>query len=308
MTEYYEYRGVQYANGELPKQFQAPLEGNNLALPNDPAVLRADAAESWNRARAEVLAKTGIVLTVRGWNRSLADQEKFFFQRYKAGKASPFGDYRVYKGVRYGRTNGAAAAIPGTSNHGWGLAVDVVDFGGVGQWNHPYRVAAIGILKKHGWTDDEGRGKIQEPWHLVYNPAKDRMKGKPPRTYHRRYATQPLAVREVPGGKLVRTLAPGAKLSVVDKSGKKVGANWYVQTTSNNWVLSKSTAKTRPFHKRVVTRATHVYDRPGRGEGRLLSEGATFTVWDGASVKKGETWWVQTTSGNWVRSASTDKI
>jgi hypothetical protein len=177
MTEYYEYRGVQYANGELPKQFQAPLDGNNLALPNDPAVLRADAAESWNRARAEVLAKTGIVLTVRGWNRSLADQEKFFFQRYKAGKASPFGDYRVYKGVRYGRTNGAAAAIPGTSNHGWGLAVDVVDFGGVGQWNHPRRVAAIGILKKHGWTDDEGRGKIQEPWHLVYNPAKDQRKG-----------------------------------------------------------------------------------------------------------------------------------
>lgn len=181
MAETMTFRDVTYTNGKLPAHLLGLLDGNNLALPSDPARLRLDAAESWNRARAEVLDKTGYELTVRGWNRSHAEQEKFFFQRYKAGKASPFGDYRWYKGVRYGRTNGAAAAIPGTSNHGWGLAVDVVDFGAVGQWNHPRRVAAIGILKKHGWTDDEGRGKIQEPWHLVYNPARDKMKGtKPP--------------------------------------------------------------------------------------------------------------------------------
>jgi hypothetical protein len=180
MAETMTFRGVTYTNGNLPKHLLGLLDGNNLALPSDPARLRLDAAESWNRARAEVERKTGVVLTVRGWNRSLAEQEKFFFERYKAGKASPFGDYRWYKGVRYGRTNGAAAAIPGNSNHGWGLAVDVVDFGGVGNFNHPRRVAAIGILKKHGWTDDEGRGKIQEPWHLVYNPARDTMKGTKP--------------------------------------------------------------------------------------------------------------------------------
>src|SRR5690606_178404 len=174
------YKGHTYGNGSLPKAILAPLDGNNYALPGDPAVLRSDAAESWNRARKEALAKTGIDLTVRGWMRAKSDQERFFFQRYKANRTSPFGDYRWYKGVRYGRTNGAAAAIPGTSNHGWGLAVDVNDFGGVGNFGYWRRVQTIGILKRHGWTDDEGRGKIQEPWHLVYNPARDTMKGKTP--------------------------------------------------------------------------------------------------------------------------------
>ena len=174
------YKGHTYGNGSLPKAILAPLDGNNYALPGDPAVLRSDAAESWNRARKEALAKTGIDLTVRGWMRAKSDQERFFFQRYKANRTSPFGDYRWYKGVRYGRTNGAAAAIPGNSNHGWGLAVDVNDFGGVGNFGYWRRVQTIGILKRHGWTDDEGRGKIQEPWHLVYNPARDTMKGKTP--------------------------------------------------------------------------------------------------------------------------------
>src|SRR5690606_11235569 len=143
------YRGVAYTNGNLPKHLLGLLDGNNLALPSDPARLRLDAAESWNRARAEVQRKTGVVLTVRGWNRSLAEQEKFFFQRYKAGKASPFGDYRVYKGVRYGRTNGAAAAIPAPSNHGWDRVVDGVDLVGVGRWTDRRRVAGSGLLSRH---------------------------------------------------------------------------------------------------------------------------------------------------------------
>lgn len=179
-NEFATYKGVTYSNGRLPAQFKKRLDGNNLALPGDPAVLREDAATSWNKARAEVLDKTGLTLTVRGWNRSIADQERFFFARYKRGAYSPFGDYRSYKGATYGRTNGAAAAIPGTSNHGLGTTVDVVDFGGVGNFSHPRRVAAIGILKKHGWTDTEGRGRIQEPWHLVYVDAKNTQKNVDP--------------------------------------------------------------------------------------------------------------------------------
>ena len=177
---YATYKGVTYANGQLPDRFKVRLEGNNLALPGDPAVLREDAGNSWNKARAEVLAKTGITLAVRGWNRSLADQERFFFERYKRGAYSPFNDYRWYKGVQYGRTNGAAAAIPGDSNHGLGIAIDVSDFGGVGNFNYTRRVKTIDILKKHGWTDTEGRGSIQEPWHLVYDDSKNTQKNVEP--------------------------------------------------------------------------------------------------------------------------------
>jgi hypothetical protein len=168
------YKGVTYANGKVPSKFLAPLDGNNLALASDPAVLREDAAASWNRARAEVLAKTGIELTVRGWNRSLADQEKFFFQRYRK-QATGGTDVRWYKGARYVRFTGAPAAIPGTSNHGLGLAVDVTDFGAAGTAGNARRAASIAILKRHGWTDDEGRS-IAEPWHLVYDPARDTQK------------------------------------------------------------------------------------------------------------------------------------
>jgi len=169
------FQGVTYTNGNLPKRLLAPLDGNNLDLPGDRAMLRLDAAASWNRARAEVERKTGIVLTVRGWNRTKAEQKTFYLQRH--AKWTP--GYKVccyWDGVPYRFTGTAHASPPGTSNHGWGLAVDVVDFGSVGNFSHPRRKAAIGILKRHGWTDDEGRGSIQEPWHLVYNPARDQHK------------------------------------------------------------------------------------------------------------------------------------
>jgi hypothetical protein len=52
-----------------------------------------------------------------------------------------------------------AAAFPGTSNHGWGLAVDVKT-----------RIAAAWILKyghRFGWSWDEGR-RVGEWWHFRY--------------------------------------------------------------------------------------------------------------------------------------------
>lgn len=157
---------VNYPNGSVPASALAPLDGQPGCF------LRADAAHAWNLGRAEVRRRTGIVLSVRGWNRSLAEQELFFFQRYeqRAGNG-PYGDVRWYKGKRYVRVRGAAAAIPGTSNHGWGLAVDVADYGNVGEFGNARRVATFPILAQYGWTDTEGRGVIREPWHLVFNPA-----------------------------------------------------------------------------------------------------------------------------------------
>lgn len=161
------FAGKTYSNGSVPKSLLAPLDGENYGR----AELRRDAAESWNRARAEVKAKTGITLTVRGWNRSLAEQEQFFFERYRR-QASGGIDARWYKGVRYARFTGAPAAIPGTSNHGWGTTVDVNDFGAYGTRGNARRDKAMPILRQHGWTDDEGQS-IAEPWHLEYVPAKD---------------------------------------------------------------------------------------------------------------------------------------
>lgn len=164
------FAGLTYVNGSVPLTLLAPLDGQ------PEATLRRDAAEAWNRAKRDVFVRTGITLTLRGWNRTLAEQERFFFERYEPRAApyvGPFSDVRWYRGVRYVRVRGASAAIPGTSNHGWGLAVDVVDYGGVGEFDYPRRVSTFPILARHGWTDTEGRGAIQEPWHLVYDPSKD---------------------------------------------------------------------------------------------------------------------------------------
>lgn len=161
-----------HANGSVPAKLLAPLDGQ------PEAALRADAAAAWNRARADVQRRTGITLRVRGWNRTLAEQERFFLERYEPRRTGGT-DVRWYQDVRYVRVRGAAAAIPGTSNHGYGIAVDVEDYGNVGEFDHPRRVATFPILAAHGWTDTEGRGPIREPWHLVYDPARDQHRNTP---------------------------------------------------------------------------------------------------------------------------------
>lgn len=164
------FGGLTYSNGNVPAAILAQLD----AQPD--AFLRRDAAASWNRGRVDVLAQTGITLTVRGWNRTLAEQITFFLRNYQpqATGDGPFDDVRWWQGTRYVRFQGASVAIPGTSNHGWGLAVDVADYGGVGDFNHPRRVRTFPILERHGWTDTEGRDpKTLEPWHLVYVPSRD---------------------------------------------------------------------------------------------------------------------------------------
>ncbi|MFD6176215.1 MULTISPECIES: peptidoglycan-binding protein [unclassified Isoptericola] len=169
------FRGRSYRNGCVPSAVLDELRphGRHGTDGRSRAFLRKDAAASWNRAVDDVRAGTGLQLTVRGWNRSLGEQQAFFFQRYRRGARSPFGDYRRYDGSTWGRVGGAAAAVPGYSNHGWALAVDVQDFGGVGEWGNPRRAKAYPILREHGWTETEGR-RVNEPWHLVYCPAEDR--------------------------------------------------------------------------------------------------------------------------------------
>jgi hypothetical protein len=161
-----------YANGEVPPHLLATLDGQPEAS------LRADAAAAWNRARAAVKARTGITLRVRGWNRTRAEQVTFYLQRHRLARKGERVCCR-WQGRGYVFTGTAHAAPPGTSNHGWGLAVDVEDYGGVGRFDHPRRVATFPILAEHGWTDTEGRGPIREPWHLVYDPARDRHRNTP---------------------------------------------------------------------------------------------------------------------------------
>ena len=118
-------------NGDFTEANTAPIPGGRLW---------SEAAASWNDMRAAAI-EDGMepsAFVPNGPNssaRSVAAQRFFFAHRPPA------------------------AAVPGTSNHGWGLAVDVQT-----------RVAAAWILShghRFGWSWDEGRA-VGEWWHFRY--------------------------------------------------------------------------------------------------------------------------------------------
>jgi hypothetical protein len=111
--------------------------------------LRKDAAVAWEAMRRTVLDHHGVDI-------------------YPLG---PISAYRSYKDqVRMKNKWSAAgqpwkAAAPGTSNHGWGLAVDA----GAGDPAVSQRMfTAIGTIgHRFGWSHDEG-ARVGEPWHFRY--------------------------------------------------------------------------------------------------------------------------------------------
>jgi LAS superfamily LD-carboxypeptidase LdcB len=57
--------------------------------------------------------------------------------------------------------DGGLAAVPGTSNHGWGLAVDVdTDQAGAQQW-----------MQANGHRFGFVEAVRREPWHWEFRPA-----------------------------------------------------------------------------------------------------------------------------------------
>ena len=141
---------------------QTPYTGGNgridpatlCAVPYDPKqLLRCDAEAAWMRLNAV----------------------------YKAvfGEDIPIDlSYRTYdEQVEMRRIYGTGAAVPGTSNHGWGTAIDLPDyrFGGIGlEWN--YGTEKYEWMKlhapAHGWVNPswavQGGIGPAEPWHFEY--------------------------------------------------------------------------------------------------------------------------------------------
>lgn len=181
-------------------------------LVNNPGFyLDDDAARSWDRA-VDVFGKR--VLITGAW-RSRATQDRIFRERYVRGVASPVGDNRFYDGSWWGRRRGtAAAAVPGTSNHGSGRAVDVKTSRSAGDppysvavvftsFTDPDRLRFLRVAAAHGWADDEGRS-VGELWHLTYYPERDAHRGS-------RYARALARLRAMRARALVRLRARRAR-------------------------------------------------------------------------------------------------
>ncbi|MBN9328159.1 MAG: M15 family metallopeptidase [Cellulomonas sp.] len=149
-------------NGALPDTLLVAASGSP-----DGGRLRSGTASRWDAVRAAVAAAYGWTPApiAGGTYRPLADQERLFLQRYTPATTGggPFGDVRSWASVRYVRTSGAPAAIPGTSNHGWGTAIDV---DGLSTFTATNYVQLAPIAAAHGFTNTEG-WLIGEPWHWV---------------------------------------------------------------------------------------------------------------------------------------------
>lgn len=174
----------------------SPAECVYLAT-NPGYLLRPDAANAWDRA----VGAFGKQVLITGALRSYAIQKQIFLERYQhayiqyaPGKvdgrlwpSSLGGDNRYW----YRKPGEAAAAVPGTSNHGGGVAVDVktsrepgdptYDTSVVfGSWADVDRTSFLRVAEEHGWADDEGRS-VGELWHLTYYPDRDKHKGEKPK-------------------------------------------------------------------------------------------------------------------------------
>lgn len=102
-------------NGKLPAKVLTTVAPN--------CTLALKAARAWTALR-ETAKKDGVILAQVGDYRPYERQVALFLERYST-KPTGTGDVRYWKGVRYELKPGyAAAAVPGTSNHGWGLAID----------------------------------------------------------------------------------------------------------------------------------------------------------------------------------------
>lgn len=133
------------ANGSLP---QPDLGEIANATNGQRCYLRKDAARAFNAMNREARRKYGITLrtsSARTAYRSLADQQYF------------------WDGWNARRPGFNLAARPGTSNHGWGLAVDLA--------TPAMRSVVDKIGRKYGfaktWSDAP-----TEWWHLRWRPGK----------------------------------------------------------------------------------------------------------------------------------------
>lgn len=151
------------SNGLLPKELIKPIKPTGQ--------LHHIAARAWHAMR-DAAWKSGILLSLSQGYRTYDQQVVLFRSRYTTDVLPGRPTKRWQGQVWYQRPKTAQAATPGTSNHGWALALDLaIDADGDEAFEWPVKSidkkAVDWLLKnaqRYGWA-----WELQsEPWHLVY--------------------------------------------------------------------------------------------------------------------------------------------
>lgn len=171
-------RWFQQENGRIPLKRLVKVGGSNY--------LRADAAQSF-KAMKRAAKKDGINITfssaTQSGYRDYATQERLFREK---------GD----------SDTGGLAADPGTSNHGWGMAIDIGPE--AREW-----------VKQHG-AKYGFHGIPNESWHFDYKPSGEMEYQPPRRKTSPRGKTKPLPGRKVGARDLTSTIPVSDPNSFMD--------------------------------------------------------------------------------------------
>jgi hypothetical protein len=127
-----------WANGQIPPETLCALGVHGHAL-------RCDAAASYAQLDTAFRAAFGSPLCITDSYRSLGGQIAAFYRKP------------------------ALAAVPGTSNHGWALAVDLcggINIAGSPQWTWMTANAGRFGFVQPAWAGPAG--EKPEPWHWEY--------------------------------------------------------------------------------------------------------------------------------------------
>lgn len=121
-------------NGRLPANKLASIPGGQL---------EKEAAAAWNAMRAHIIRNGGPAIKPGGPDSSYRTYVKqVYYKNYWTKLGSP-----------------QKAAEPGTSNHGWGRAVD--------EPNALSQKWIMKVMHLFGWSHSEG-ASVGEPWHFTY--------------------------------------------------------------------------------------------------------------------------------------------
>ena len=154
------------SNGELPASLLRKISPSGK--------MHHLAAQSW-AVLQELAEKEGFKLVHVGDYRPYSQQLSLFKSRMKPypNAKKDKQTVRTFEGKKWYLHNGAPVATPGTSNHGWGLAIDVAVKGKIGVVSvstkfKPSGKSALDFLLREaqslGWS-----WELQsEPWHIRY--------------------------------------------------------------------------------------------------------------------------------------------
>lgn len=171
LTKPADLSGQQNGQLGLPPLVQFPLPSRPQAR------LHRQAARAFGAFFAEVLQRFQVELTCTSTPdcyRSYDVQRALFLTRYTTTPL-PGRPTKTWNGITYWQKPGTAmAATPGTSNHGWGLAVDVavavpIPTGGYTVVGITSRMDVFNWMLLNAFRFGLSWEAQSEPWHVRYN-------------------------------------------------------------------------------------------------------------------------------------------